>query len=329
MSTAELVTCPHEGCEWSIAEQDEREAKYQRGLHLEQAHEGAAPAAAPPAEPPALAERHAGSVGTGRSITQINDELREAELRQTITVRCVDCVWESEGPQAEARMEWAEHRRDEHGDDQAVERTRAAIAGEGRRRRRPGAPVLPGGRDIETNLDKTRRAGGGHGAARPAAKEEEDEMQTSWTRELAIERLLAFHAENERFPRQEELRAPLPGVGVLKRLFGTETEAREQAAKRLTGRRPAATPPPAQAPAAPDDEPTPAPGEPEPTPSMPAATNGHGPLGTLALTVEERQEKLREAQAALGQAELDLAESITALEGAIAALRPPSQAATT
>lgn len=237
MSTVELVTCAHEGCEWSAAIADPDDARYQLRAHETEAHERERPAETAPPSSPTMAV----TSNAGRTIGELELEERAADLARVITVRCADCVaFEETGPQAEVRMRWAEHRRDDHGDAQAVERTRQAIEGEGRRRRRAGAPVLSGGRDIDANLEKARRAGAGHGRAR--AQRQEEKMaahQETWTRELAIERLRGFHAEHGRMPKQHELRAPLPGQSTLVRLFGSQTNGIQAAEKAIEADGPA------------------------------------------------------------------------------------------
>lgn len=103
-------------------------------------------------------------VGDGKTIGQLEAEERERDLARVITVRCADCMWETEGPQRDARMEWAEHRRDAHGDDQAVEKTRRAL--DPQNGRRPGAPKVGDvTQDVAANAARVRAQGGGHGMA--------------------------------------------------------------------------------------------------------------------------------------------------------------------
>lgn len=319
MTTAELVTCPVEGCEWSIVEPDEREAKYQRELHEEQTHP---PAARPREAVPPVEERHAGSIGSGKSITTINDELREIELGQVLTVRCADCVWEATGPQREARVEWAEHRRDEHGDDQAVEMVRRQLAGELTKRRRPGAPVVPTTTTLKENLEKTRRAGGGQSAAARATTKEDSVSITEWTKELAIERLLAFHEEHDRMPKQHELRSPLPGQSTLVRLFGSQKLGIQaaEAARGTSSEGQEAEAEPVKPP--PAEEPSPEPHVAEPPP---ASASANGSLASLAAAVDEASTVREQALAKAHDAEETYLEALTALEEAVAGMRPTAE----
>lgn len=107
---------------------------------------------------------------TGKPIAkteaQMEDEERQARLAATVTVRCADCLWQQTGPQAEARVAWGEHRRDEHDDQAALAGVLRSLerAANGPRRTTGGRMALTlGNNNLEQNIAKTRAAGGGHG----------------------------------------------------------------------------------------------------------------------------------------------------------------------
>lgn len=97
-------------------------------------------------------------------------EERANRLAATITVRCADCLWEETGPQSDARMAWARHRRDVHGDDRAVEMVQRSLNGHGKRRTSGGkVAISQDPKKLDENIRATRLAGGGHGE-KPDAK---------------------------------------------------------------------------------------------------------------------------------------------------------------
>lgn len=197
--------CTVEGCDWSwagdpdVALDRRREHEYEHELGRLRAAAGQ-----PEPEKPKLA---GGQVG-GKSAAELEEEDHLRERVRVIVVSCyeADCGYREEGPHAEVRMRWAVHRRDDHGETDAVERMVRIVAHLGRRRR-PGQPVVGSQKRkvLMENVEKTRKAGGGAGKARaeepPAAPAPAD----GWTQERCLEELARWYREKGDLPRSSDL----------------------------------------------------------------------------------------------------------------------------
>lgn len=267
-----------------------------------------------PEEP--KSERHIGSPPptSGKTVAELDEEYRQAQLGQIVTVRCWDCPdLEWTGPQAEMRIEWAKHRRDAHGEDEAVARVEASLAGLGRRRTSGGrVSISQNVNKLEENLAKTRLAGGGHGVAQTNGQKARTGADP-WSREEAIAAIQAFVREHGRAPTSTEWKSStgLPSYVTARKLFGTTEIAIAAAAG------PPVPPPVAESDGQPEGQPE-APIEPEPAPAQASEGTPERTLVELAKRVEELDARCSDLRAVIADLEHQHTQAVTELATAVA-----------
>lgn len=178
----ETYTCPVEGCEFAFTG-DPDTVKFERRQHelvhdVDEFFDGKA------AEPTPEPEEEKPT----RALERWQDQ-RDSLLARELTVRCADCFWESTGPTLEARRAWAEHRRDEHGDESGMESIARVTKPLTQRE------IKHGGRKRKVADTRPRER-----KERAVTEVQERGTRGRWTRERIIETIQAFAREHGRPP---------------------------------------------------------------------------------------------------------------------------------